>query len=172
MSEQSLNDLARSTREDELYAVICGYELDLCAMIQNDPTARRVAHPQIIADGLPFSDAAHILRTLLEKGESDMSYFMLPVAIYAHWADPNHAEHQAAIDADSIAVLCTYCQRSIAPVAKAIDEGWIPTHYATSDKLDNHELGPVCPECASKMLEFDPESLEHILKTTARPSSS
>lgn len=71
-----------------MYAVICGYELDPCDLMREGGHGR----PQIIAE-VPFPDAAHITRTLLEKGESDMSYYMLPLRMYSHWSNPNHDSH-------------------------------------------------------------------------------
>ena len=63
------------------YAVICGYELDVHNFVGYPDTM----HVQFIGQYLEFNDAAHIIRTLNEKGESDMNYFMLPQSLFAHY---------------------------------------------------------------------------------------
>lgn len=73
-------DRINSAIRDNSYTVYCGYEyswyegLGLLNGHKNQP--------QIIADGLDFNDAAHIVRTLNEKGEPDMTYGMVPSEVW------------------------------------------------------------------------------------------
>lgn len=59
-----------------LYTVYCGYEYTFAEGI------RHGQFPSIIGRNLPFNDAAHILRTLDEKGEADMVYGVLTDDLY------------------------------------------------------------------------------------------
>lgn len=61
-------------KEDDFYAIVCGYELTPHDIVKG----RDVSHYMIVASDIPFVDAAHITRTLLEKGERDMRYYMVP----------------------------------------------------------------------------------------------
>lgn len=58
------------------YTVYCGYEYTFAEGI------RLGQFPSIIGRDLPFNDAAHILRTLDEKGEADMVYGVVPDDLY------------------------------------------------------------------------------------------
>lgn len=63
-----------------LYTVYCGYEFtwyEGLGLLNG-----RQDYPQVIADGIHFNDAAHILRTLAEKGEPDMAYGMVPTEVW------------------------------------------------------------------------------------------
>lgn len=152
--------------QEDLYAVFCGYELDPCDMIREGGRA----FPQLIGTDLPFNDAAHILRTLLEKGEGDMSYFMIPARMYAHWSDAEHDTHNG--DPEPVSdgppppgpLVCTYCSR-VDPFSDDALDNWIPYHYARPTP-NAKELGPVCPECTSRLLTFSRDDVEHYLRIT------
>jgi hypothetical protein len=45
---------------------------------------------------------------------------------------------------------CTLCDKEIAGINEAIEEGWIPTFY-----VGETEYGEVCPECVNKYLSID-----------------
>jgi hypothetical protein len=64
--------------ENQLYTVVCGYEWNVAQLL--DTENKFVGN--VIADDVSFTQAAHITRTLLEHGEPDMVYWMLPAGLY------------------------------------------------------------------------------------------
>ena len=76
------------------YTVICGYEFDSEAI--NDWLNGADNHPpQHLGSYLDYSAAAHIVRTLNEKGEPDMIYTMLPTVIWERTIDPSRFDVKA-----------------------------------------------------------------------------
>jgi hypothetical protein len=71
-------------RLDRLYyTVVCGYEFDIGELVQraDDPVVHTFTG-SIIATDIEFGSAAHLMRTLEEHGEGDMTYWMLPSRLY------------------------------------------------------------------------------------------
>lgn len=66
------------------YDVLCGYEFTVEEWI--NPSTYAVggtpSHPSIVARCITMDSAAHLLRTLREHGEPDMTYFMCPSEIW------------------------------------------------------------------------------------------
>lgn len=45
-------------------------------------------------------------------------------------------------------VTCTFCRKTVDSVEEAIDLGWLPTFFLTTDDDDTEESGtPICPDC-------------------------
>ena len=73
-----------SNPEEEQYAIVCGYEYDPCDLF-SDMSIKSTDLPEIIAESIPFTRAAHVLRTLLEQGQEEMRYYMIPTKLWGHF---------------------------------------------------------------------------------------
>lgn len=76
-------DLQEIRFDKQTYTVVCGYEWDVSKLVDDD----NKFVGSIIASDVDFTQAAHITRTLLEHGEADMTYWMLPSVLYGKLVD-------------------------------------------------------------------------------------